>query len=115
MPKKPTKAPKNKTPAADGPGAATSETKPEAAKPASRSATKGKRNGTTAPKKASTPRASKPRKKAGATPVVQPSNEEIQLRAYFISERRHRLDLPGDATSDWIEAKRQLLAEARPK
>jgi hypothetical protein len=115
VPKKPTKAPKTETPAADGPGTAPSETKPDAVKRASRSATKGKRNGTAAPKKPSTPRASKARKKAAGTPAVQPSNEEIQLRAYFISERRHRLDLPGDATSDWVEAKRQLVAEARPK
>ena len=44
-----------------------------------------------------------------------PSDEDIRLRAYFISERRHRLDLPGDASSDWIEAKRQLLSEAGPR
>ena len=48
--------------------------------------------------------------KPGAT--VQPSDDEIRLRAYFISERRRRLDLPGDASGDWLEAKRQLLSEA---
>jgi hypothetical protein len=41
-----------------------------------------------------------------------PTDEEIQLRAYFISERRHRFALPGDASSDWLEAKRQLLSES---
>ena len=40
------------------------------------------------------------------------SDETIRLRAYFISERRRRFALPGDAESDWLEAKRQLLTEA---
>ena len=44
-----------------------------------------------------------------------PSEEEIRIRAYFISERRHRLALPGDATSDWEEARRQLLSELGPR
>jgi hypothetical protein len=43
-----------------------------------------------------------------------PTDEQIQTRAYFISERRRRFDLPGDANSDWLEAKRQLLSEAGP-
>jgi hypothetical protein len=43
--------------------------------------------------------------------MPQPSDEAIRLRAYFISERRRRLALPGDAESDWLEAKRQLLSE----
>jgi hypothetical protein len=45
--------------------------------------------------------------------VFDPTNEQISMRAYFISERRRRLALPGDANSDWLEAKRQLLAETR--
>ena len=48
-----------------------------------------------------------------ATKSFDPTNEQIQMRAYFISERRRRFDLPGDANSDWLEAKRQLLAEVR--
>ena len=47
---------------------------------------------------------------AGTT--AGPSHEEIRLRAYFISERRRRFALPGDADSDWLEARRQLLSEA---
>jgi len=39
--------------------------------------------------------------------------ETIRLLAYFISERRRRFALPGDAESDWLEAKRQLIAETR--
>jgi len=48
-----------------------------------------------------------------AADVFDPTNEQISMRAYFISERRRRLALPGDANSDWLEAKRQLLAETR--
>jgi hypothetical protein len=44
---------------------------------------------------------------------AEPSEDAVRLRAYFISERRRRFALPGDAESDWLEAKRQLLAEAR--
>jgi hypothetical protein len=43
----------------------------------------------------------------------EPSDDIVRLRAYFISERRRRFALPGDAESDWLEAKRQLLSEAR--
>jgi hypothetical protein len=43
----------------------------------------------------------------------EPLDDAVRLRAYFISERRRRFALPGDAESDWLEAKRQLLAEAR--
>jgi hypothetical protein len=43
----------------------------------------------------------------------EPSDDAVRLRAYFISERRRRFALPGDAESDWLEAKRQLLVEAR--
>jgi hypothetical protein len=44
--------------------------------------------------------------------LVEPSDDEIRLRAYFISERRRRFGLSGDNSSDWIEARRQLLSEA---
>jgi hypothetical protein len=47
-----------------------------------------------------------------AARILEPSDEAIRLRAYFISERRRRFALPGDADSDWLEAKRQLLSEA---
>ena len=43
---------------------------------------------------------------------TEPSDQEIRLRAYFLSERRQRFALPGDADSDWHEAKRQLLCES---
>ena len=51
---------------------------------------------------------------ADVTPMSEePSEDAVRLRAYFISERRRRFALPGAAESDWLEAKRQLLAEAR--
>ena len=50
---------------------------------------------------------------AGQT--TAPLNEQIRIRAYFISERRRRFALPGDADSDWLEAKRQLLSESGPR
>ena len=49
--------------------------------------------------------------KTASAAVVEPTDEQIQLRAYFIAERRHRLALPGNADSDWLEAKRQLQSE----
>jgi hypothetical protein len=49
---------------------------------------------------------------ADVTPILGEASEDaIRLRAYLISERRRRFGLPGDAESDWLEAKRQLLAE----
>ena len=51
----------------------------------------------------------------GAGTTARPSDEEIRLRAYFISERRRRFALPGDADSDWLEASRQLLSEIGPR
>jgi len=61
--------------------------------------------------KRTSPTSRKPRtaKEKLAQPEV--SDDDIRLRAYFISEERMRLALPGDANSDWIEARRQLLAE----
>jgi hypothetical protein len=46
-----------------------------------------------------------------AARIPEPQDEAVRLRAYFISERRRRFALPGDAESDWLEAKRQLLSE----
>jgi len=71
-------------------------------------------------RKSSSPRKRAPEKvEAEAAPVTanafDPTEEQIQSRAYFISERRRRFDLPGDANSDWLEAKRQLLSEIGPR
>ena len=79
------------------------------------------RRTSTAKKSAAAPKksATAGKTKAAVPPELgqgaEPSDETIRLRAYFISERRRRFALPGDAESDWLEAKRQLLFEAGPR
>jgi hypothetical protein len=51
--------------------------------------------------------------KTSSASLREPSDEEIRMRAYFIAERRLQLSLQGDSAHDWIEAKRQLIEEAR--
>jgi hypothetical protein len=67
----------------------------------------------------------KPRKSSGKankakatskTPKVislPPTFEQVQVRAYFISESRRKLGLPGDEGRDWLAAERELLAELK--
>jgi hypothetical protein len=66
-----------------------------------------------AAKKASSPRRKPASRKASAPKKAGPhiSDEAIRTRAYFIAEQRERMSLPGNADSDWLEARRQLLAE----
>jgi hypothetical protein len=45
---------------------------------------------------------------------AQLSNEQVALRAYFIGERR-KLGFPGDETSDWVEAKREISEELKAR
>jgi hypothetical protein len=45
----------------------------------------------------------------------EPSYEQVQLRAYFISERRKSLKIPGDEASDWVQAENELKAELARK
>jgi hypothetical protein len=60
-------------------------------------------------------RESQKTKQVSSSPVpFDPTDEQIRMRAYFIAEGRKRFDLPGDANSDWLEAKRQLLSEVSP-
>lgn len=54
-----------------------------------------------------------PRPKVVKAPAI--SDEDIGLRAYFIAERRQKMGWPGDSTADWVEAERQLKAEAARK
>jgi hypothetical protein len=61
----------------------------------------------------------KPRKSSSAKSISKPRKsttnlptfEQVQLRAYFISERRHKLGLPGDDSHDWLNAERELREE----
>ena len=71
-----------------------------------------------AAKKAKAPLAKTKRvtKKAVAPTKAGYTQEDVALRAYFISEKRHAHGLPGDEHHDWLEAERQLLAESlKPK
>jgi Protein of unknown function (DUF2934) len=43
--------------------------------------------------------------------VHLPTFEQVQLRAYFISERRRQLGLPGDESRDWLTAEQELREE----
>jgi len=95
------------------PGASSAEAKIDKVK-ARRTSTSGK-NGKPAPKKRSTARKTATPKQPAMRRTAEPPDEEIRLRAYFISERRRRFDLPGNASSDWLEAKRQLLSESGPR
>ena len=44
----------------------------------------------------------------------EPTYEQVQLRAYFIGERRKSLGIPGDETSDWVQAELELERSWRP-
>ena len=59
----------------------------------------------------STTAKSRARKKA----MEQLNEEQVALHAYFIAERRRKLGMPGDQTSDWVQAARELLSEIKPK
>ena len=50
--------------------------------------------------------------KASKKKSEAPAIEEIQLRAYFIGERRATLGISGDSASDWVQAERELKEEA---
>jgi Protein of unknown function (DUF2934) len=65
-------------------------------------------------KKSETPKKPAAKKAAPASkPAIEPTDEQIRLRAYFLAELRHKLSLPGDSNHDWIEARRQLIEEAQ--
>jgi hypothetical protein len=67
-----------------------------------------KKKPATSPKSSAKPQAT-PATKSGP----EPTDDEIRIRAYFLAERRHKLALPGDSAHDWIEARRQLIEEAK--
>ena len=63
------------------------------------------------------PKAKKSKEAPGKKPLkaVAISGGDIALRAYFIAERRSKMGWHGDSTGDWVEAERQLKAEAAKK
>lgn len=87
----------------------------KADKPAKEKKVEARKTATAKPAAKATPKpaAAKPKKTIAPEPAI--SLDDISLRAYFISERRQAMGWPGDSTSDWIEAERQLKAEAARK
>jgi hypothetical protein len=81
-------------------------------KASARRASTNQKRGLFGRKKKTTAREAKPAMAPEAGQTMEPTDEEIRMRAYFISERRRRFALTGDADSDWLEAKRQLLSES---
>ncbi len=97
-----------------------SDPAPQAAKTAPKKAAK-KSKKLVAQAEAPAGKSAKP-SKPKAAPAKKPApsargftDGDISLRAYFIAERRHKLGWPGDSTSDWVEAERQLTAEGKKK
>ena len=60
-----------------------------------------------------TSKSSAPKNTSSSASIYEPSDDEIRVRAYFIAERRIQLALQGDSDHDWIEARRQLVEEAK--
>src|SRR6516225_8494312 len=65
----------------------------------------GKMEGDVKLKKGTSQKRSAKHKQSNARKKVaqHPSVEQIQLRAYFIAERRRQLGLPGDEKADWVQ------------
>ena len=80
-----------------------------------RTSTTQKNSATLGKVKSVAPKGKVPIPAAAGTTATEPLDDAIRLRAYFISERRRRFALSGDADSDWLEAKRQLVSEAAPR
>ena len=52
---------------------------------------------------------------ASPAKATEPTYEQVQLRAYFIGERRRSLGISGDETSDWVQAELEVKAELTSK
>jgi hypothetical protein len=111
-----TVAKKPKTPVenkpADNAAAPSANGNTSAPEPKKKAATAVKKKKTVTVKKPSTTKPPTSATKPAASRPVEPTDDEIRIRAYFLAERRHQLSLPGDSAHDWIEARRQLIEEA---
>jgi hypothetical protein len=85
---------------------------PEPKKKSRAAAVPGKKKKPAAAKKPSTKKPATSATKPAAARPVEPTDDEVRIRAYFLAERRHQLSLAGDSAHDWIEARRQLIEEA---
>jgi hypothetical protein len=97
---------------APNPAAESAKTASRPVKKTRATAPKLKVRKTTAKEKTPKPADQSQSDKPATAPAVEPSDDAIRMRAYFLAERRARLSLPGDSAHDWIEARRQLLDEA---
>ena len=52
-------------------------------------------------------------KEPSTEPVI--AHDDIALRAYFLAELRHKMGWPGDPSTDWADAVKQLRIEALEK
>ena len=80
--------------------------------PKKKAITPAKKKASAAVKKSSARKPTTSAAKPATSRPVEPTDDEIRIRAYFLAERRHQLSLPGDSAHDWIEARRQLVEEA---
>jgi hypothetical protein len=87
--------------------------KMSAPEPKKKAATRVKKKKPAAAKKTSTRKPVTSAPKPVTSPPVEPTDDEIRIRAYFLAERRLQRSLPGDSAHDWIEARRQLIEEAQ--
>lgn len=118
-----TALPEGGSPAPDSPAASTPDAntavtrkvqKAKSAKVKQRPKTAGKRARVTAGETvaARKPRAARAAHKTRRAEHVGISDEDIRIRAYFISEQRKQSGVPGDSAHDWLDARRQLQEEA---
>lgn len=56
--------------------------------------------------------ATKKKSAKSAQTDAQINDEDIRVRAYLIGEQRRAQSLPGDESTDWFEAARQLREES---
>jgi hypothetical protein len=106
------KTPVENKPAEDA-AAPSANGKLSAPEPKKKAATRAKKKKTAAARKPSTRKPTTSAAKPATSRPVEPTDDEIRIRAYFLGERRHQLSLPGDSAHDWIEARRQLIEEAQ--
>jgi hypothetical protein len=100
--------------ATNPPAAATDASKPAAKKRTTKAKTTSTKAAAKKKPARKTAKAKAPiRNGEQAADTREPSDADIRLRAYFIAERRVQLALQGDPAMDWIEARQQLLQEAR--
>ncbi len=63
-------------------------------------------------KRAAGTRSPRAKKTAEAASSSSVTDEQVRIRAYFISEWRIQNGIAGDSANDWLEARRQLQREA---